>query len=117
MDLISSFLKCSCWSGHDKTSAACLLYPKKRTLPSATSMSALCQKRTSHRTLFVHSERLLDHRASPSTGQGIVVKDSAGQNLAQPVLLLLLFWMLLFWLPTKSIDVILKSLNFAYRRL
>jgi len=32
MDLISSFLKCSCWSGHDRTSAACLLYPKKRTL-------------------------------------------------------------------------------------
>jgi len=50
-------------------------------------------------------------------GAAFVVKDSAGQNLAQPVLLLLLFWMLLFWLPTKSIDVILKSLNFAYRRL
>jgi hypothetical protein len=50
-------------------------------------------------------------------GAAFVVKDNAGQNLAQPVLLLLLFWMLLFWLPTKSIDVILKSLNFAYRRL
>ena len=51
----------------------------------------------------------------------------------RPVLLFLLFWpptrsidvilkslnffFLLFCPPTKSIDVILKSLNFAYRRL
>ena len=79
---VTAKLDCQCplWvkSGHRNASEQCLLYPQKRTLRSATGMSALCQKQ-----IFCAAERspLYLNSNAHSRNQSLVdARDSSFQS-------------------------------------
>jgi hypothetical protein len=76
------------WSGHFVKLGRCLLYPQRRTLPSGTWMSALCQKRTSHQRCPMFGRGVPKTAIAPTTSSqngttptpGIASRTSPGKS-------------------------------------